>query len=87
MQPKVVINKLNPVKTESMDVDTIEERIEEVPPVIPKIETVDITETVVSSASSTVTNHVLKKGATLKKLGKDSPRKFIPTKGKFELIH
>ncbi|CAB3988869.1 Hypothetical predicted protein [Paramuricea clavata] len=78
-QPKVVINKLNPVKVETMDIDTIEVKIEEAPPIIPKLENVTL-EPVATTASSVITNHALKKSATLKKVGKDSPRKFVLTK-------
>ncbi len=85
MQPKVLINKLNPIKIESMDVDTIEVKIEEVPPVIPKVENVTH-ELVAPPASTMVTNHALKKNSTLKKVGKDSPRKFVLTKGELSVV-
>ncbi|XP_028398035.1 ataxin-7-like isoform X2 [Dendronephthya gigantea] len=80
MQPKVVINKLNMIKTESMDIDTIDVKIEEAPPVIPKVENNDIPEQIVVTASNVVTNHALKKSNSLKKGSKDSPRKFLLTK-------
>ena len=81
MQPKVVINKLNPIKTESMDVDPFEVTIEEVPPIIPKVNNTIITGPVVATSNNVVSNHALKKGASLKKTGKDTPRKFLLTKG------
>ena len=83
-QPKVVINKLNPIKVESMDIDTIEVKIEEAPPIIPKLEHVT-PELVATTASSVITNHALK-SATLKKVGKDSPRKFVLTKGESAVV-
>lgn len=83
MQPKVVINKLNMIKTENMDIDTIDVKIEEVPPVIPKFENTGIPEQIVVTTSNVVTNHAMKKSNSLKKGGKDSPRKFLLTKGEF----
>ena len=80
LQPKVVINKLNPIKMESMDVDTIEVKVEEVPPIIPKVESVT-PEPVATATNTAITNHALKKGSSLKKAGKDTTRKFILTKG------
>lgn len=82
LQPKVVINKLNAVKIESMDVDSDEVKIEEVPPIIPKLDNSTISEPVAVISSGVVTNHAIKKSATLKKVGKDSPRKILLTKGR-----
>jgi hypothetical protein len=79
LQPKVVINKLNPTKMESMDVDTIEVKIEEVPPI--KIESVTPEPIAITPTNAAVTNHALKKGSSLKKSGKDTPKKFVLTKG------
>lgn len=88
LQPKVVINKLNAVKIESMDVDSDEVKIEEAPPIIPKLENSAISEPVAVISNSVLTNHAIKKSATLKKVGKDSPRKFLLTKGgHFLLVH
>ena len=68
-----------------MDIDTIEVKIEEAPPIIPKLEHVT-PEPVATTASSVITNHALKKSATLKKVGKDSPRKFVLTKGESAVV-
>ena len=83
MQPKVIINKLDPIKIESMDIDAVDVKIEEAPPIIPKVENVVTSEPNAAATSTVVPNHALKKGATLKKSGKDTPRKFVLTKGEF----
>ena len=81
MQPKVIINKLNPIKIESMDIDAVDVKIEEAPPIIPKVESVLPPEPNATATSAAVPNHALKKNASLKKSGKDTPRKFVLTKG------
>lgn len=65
-----------------MDMDTIEVKIEEMPPIIPKVESVVTPEPFTATTSnSMVTNHALKKNASFKKVAKDSPRKVMLTKG------
>ena len=82
MQPKVMINKLNPV--ESMDIDVADVKIEEVPLVVPPklLNHVVTPEPVILEEVNNISlNHTLKKATPTKKLAKDSPRKVLLTKG------